>query len=51
MVAAWLAGESAASEVDGVPVVGDFDDAADIVRNVNAGTVVVQSCPEMDGVI
>ena len=50
MVAACLAGESAASEVDGVPVVGDFDAAADVVGNVNAGTVAVLSCPEMDGV-
>jgi exopolysaccharide biosynthesis polyprenyl glycosylphosphotransferase len=50
VVAACLAGESAETEVDGVPVVGDLDDAARVVRNVNAGTVAVLSCPEMDGV-
>jgi exopolysaccharide biosynthesis polyprenyl glycosylphosphotransferase len=50
VVAACLAGESAETEVDGVPVVGDLDDAARVVRNVNAATVAVLSCPEMDGV-
>ncbi len=49
MVAACLAGESA-DEVAGVPVVGDLDDTASVVRNLNAGTVAVLSCPEMDGV-
>ena len=49
VVAACLAGESDASEVNGVPVVGDLDDTASVVRNVNAGTVAVLSCPEMDG--
>ena len=50
VVAACLAGESAATEVAGVPVVGDSDCAASVVRNINAGTVAVLSCPEMDGV-
>ena len=50
VVAACLAGESSLTEVDGVPVVGELDDAATVVRNVNAGTVAVLSCPEMDGV-
>ena len=50
VVAACLAGESSTTEVAGVPVVGDLDDAAGVVRNVNAGTVAVLSCPEMDGV-
>jgi exopolysaccharide biosynthesis polyprenyl glycosylphosphotransferase len=49
VVAACLAGESAANEVAGVPVVGDLDDTASAVRNLNAGTVAVLSCPEMDG--
>jgi len=49
VVAACLAGESAATEVAGVPVVGDLDDAASVVRNLKAGTVAVLSCPEMDG--
>ncbi len=49
VVAACLAGESAATEVAGIPVVGELDDAASVVRNVKAGTVAVLSCPEMDG--
>jgi exopolysaccharide biosynthesis polyprenyl glycosylphosphotransferase len=49
VVAACLAGGSGAVEVAGVPVVGDLDDAASVVRNVHAGTVAVLSCPEMDG--
>ena len=50
VVAACLPGGSAASELAGVPVVGGLDDAASVVRNLNAGTVAVLSCPEMDGV-
>ena len=50
VVAACLAGKSAASEVAGVPVVGDLDAAANVVQNIGAGTVAVLSCPEMDGV-
>jgi exopolysaccharide biosynthesis polyprenyl glycosylphosphotransferase len=50
VVAACLAGESVPTQVAGVPVVGDLDDAASAVRNLNAGTVAVLSCPEMDGV-
>jgi exopolysaccharide biosynthesis polyprenyl glycosylphosphotransferase len=50
VVAACLAGGSDASEVNGVPVVGDLDDTASVVRNVNAALVAVLSCPEMDGV-
>jgi exopolysaccharide biosynthesis polyprenyl glycosylphosphotransferase len=50
VIAACLAGDSPRPEVAGVPVVGDLDDAADVVRNLNAGTVAVLSCPEMDGV-
>jgi exopolysaccharide biosynthesis polyprenyl glycosylphosphotransferase len=49
VVAACLAGESTATEVRGVPVVGDIDATASVVRNLNAGTVAVLSCPEMDG--
>ncbi len=33
-----------------MPVVGDLEDTASVVRNLNAGTVAVLSCPEMDGV-
>ena len=50
VVAVCLAGESVPTEVAGVPVVGDLDDAASVVRNFNAGTVAVLACPEMDGV-
>jgi exopolysaccharide biosynthesis polyprenyl glycosylphosphotransferase len=50
VVAACLADGSTASEVAGVPVVGDVDSAADAVRNIGAGTVAVLSCPEIDGV-
>jgi exopolysaccharide biosynthesis polyprenyl glycosylphosphotransferase len=49
VVAACLAGGSSADEVAGVPVVGDLEDTATVVRNLNAGTVAVLSCPEMDG--
>jgi exopolysaccharide biosynthesis polyprenyl glycosylphosphotransferase len=50
VVAACLAGECDVNEVAGVPVVGELDDTASVVRNLNAGTVAVLSCPEMDGV-
>jgi len=50
VVAACLPGESVPADVAGVPVVGDLDDAANVVRNFNAGTVAVLACPEMDGV-
>jgi exopolysaccharide biosynthesis polyprenyl glycosylphosphotransferase len=50
VVAACLAGDYTAAEISGVPVVGGIDDAAGVVRNINAGTVAVLSCPEMDGV-
>jgi exopolysaccharide biosynthesis polyprenyl glycosylphosphotransferase len=50
VVAACLAGESAVSEVAGVPVIGNLDGTADAARNIGAGTVAVLSCTEMDGV-
>ena len=49
VVAACLVGGSTTTEVAGVPVVGKPDDTASVVRNLNAGTVAVLSCPEMDG--
>jgi exopolysaccharide biosynthesis polyprenyl glycosylphosphotransferase len=49
VVAACLAGEPTGTEVAGVPVVGDLNDTASVVRNMKAGTVAVLSCPEMDG--
>jgi exopolysaccharide biosynthesis polyprenyl glycosylphosphotransferase len=51
VVAACLAGGSPATEVAGVPVVGDLDSVADVVRNIGAGTVAVLSCPEIDGIM
>jgi exopolysaccharide biosynthesis polyprenyl glycosylphosphotransferase len=50
VVAACLAGGSTATEVAGIPVVGQLDDTADVVRRCGADTVAVLSCPEMDGV-
>ena len=50
VVAACLAEKSTASEVAGVPVIGDLDATANVVRNVGAGAVAVLSCPEMDGI-
>jgi exopolysaccharide biosynthesis polyprenyl glycosylphosphotransferase len=50
VIAACLAGGSRTAAVAGVPVVGDLEDTASVVRNLNAGTVAVLSCPEMDGV-
>lgn len=49
VVAACLPGESGPAEVAGVPVIGSLDDTASVVRKLNAGTVAVLSCPEMDG--
>jgi exopolysaccharide biosynthesis polyprenyl glycosylphosphotransferase len=49
VIAACLAGEPGVDKVAGVPVVGDLEDTASVVRNLNAGTVAVLSCPEMDG--
>jgi exopolysaccharide biosynthesis polyprenyl glycosylphosphotransferase len=49
VVAACLAGGTAATEVAGVPVVGDLGDTADVVRRCGAETVAVLSCPEMNG--
>ena len=50
VVAACLAGDTQVSEVAGVPVVGDLDDTAEVVRRSGASTVAVLPSPEMDGV-
>jgi exopolysaccharide biosynthesis polyprenyl glycosylphosphotransferase len=50
VVAACLAGDTRISEVAGVPVVGDLDDTAEVVRRSGASTVAVLPSPEMDGV-
>jgi exopolysaccharide biosynthesis polyprenyl glycosylphosphotransferase len=43
-------GGSAAGDVEGVPVLGDFGAAASVVERVGADSVAVLACPEMDGV-
>jgi exopolysaccharide biosynthesis polyprenyl glycosylphosphotransferase len=50
VVAACLAGGPEAADVAGVPVVGDLDDTAEVVRRCGADTVAVLPSPEMDGV-
>jgi exopolysaccharide biosynthesis polyprenyl glycosylphosphotransferase len=50
VVAVCLPSTSIANQVAGVPVIGDLDEAANVVRKVEAGTVAVLPCPEMDGV-
>ncbi|AFR06144.1 sugar transferase [Nocardiopsis alba] len=42
--------ETDLSEVEGCPVLGTFADAADAAALVDADTVAVLACPEMDGV-
>jgi len=49
VVAACLAGDTQVSQVAGVPVVGDLDDTAEVVRRSGASTVAVLPSPEMDG--
>jgi len=48
VVAACLAGNASTTTVEGVPVVGDLDDAAAVVRRCGAATVAVLPSPEMD---
>jgi exopolysaccharide biosynthesis polyprenyl glycosylphosphotransferase len=43
-------GEDAVTEVEGVPVVGDFSEVAAVVEVTHAGTVAVLACPELDGI-
>ena len=50
VVAVCLTEESFATEVAGVPVIGDLDDTPDVVRRCGAQTVAVLACPEIDGV-
>jgi len=49
VVAACLTSESVATEVAGVPVVGDLDGTPDAVRSIGAKTVAVLPSPEIDG--
>ena len=50
VVAACLAGNASITTVEGVPVIGDLEDAAAVVRRSGAATVAVLPSPEMDGV-
>jgi exopolysaccharide biosynthesis polyprenyl glycosylphosphotransferase len=44
-------GDDAVTEVEGVPVAGDFEGAAAAVEAVQASAVAVLACPELDGVM
>lgn len=48
VTAACLADPAGRDEVAGIPVVGGFDDVADVVRRCAADTVAVTTCPELD---
>jgi exopolysaccharide biosynthesis polyprenyl glycosylphosphotransferase len=37
------------TEVEGVPVLGDFSQAAEVVERIGADSVAVLACPELDG--
>jgi FlaA1/EpsC-like NDP-sugar epimerase len=43
-------GEDAVTEVEGVPVVGDFTGVGAVVEGTRACTVAVLACPELDGI-
>jgi exopolysaccharide biosynthesis polyprenyl glycosylphosphotransferase len=43
-------GENAVDQVEGVPVLGDFGQIAEVVKGLRADSVAVLACPEMDGV-
>ncbi|MQY04016.1 sugar transferase [Actinomadura macrotermitis] len=47
---ALTSGDDAVAEVEGVPVLGDFGQAAAVVEHLGADSVAVLACPEMDGV-
>jgi len=47
---ALSSGEDAVKDVGGVPVLGDFGEAALVVENIGADSVAVLACPEMNGV-
>jgi exopolysaccharide biosynthesis polyprenyl glycosylphosphotransferase len=49
VVAACLPGGTGTTEIEHVPVVGTFDDAAKVASDIGADTVAVLACPEMDG--
>ncbi|TDC74337.1 sugar transferase [Actinomadura sp. 7K507] len=47
---ALASGDDAVAEVEGVPVLGDFSQAAAVADRIGADSVAVLACPEMDGV-
>ncbi|WP_030165469.1 sugar transferase [Spirillospora albida] len=47
---ALVSGDDAVAEVEGVPVLGDFGQAAAVAERIGADSVAVLACPEMDGV-
>ena len=47
---ALAAGDDAVAEVEDVPVLGDFSQAAAVAERIGADSVAVLACPEMDGV-
>ncbi|MEU7989143.1 sugar transferase [Streptosporangium canum] len=49
VVAACLPSGSEGLDIDGVPVLGGFGDVPDVVAEVNADTVAILACPELDG--
>lgn len=49
VVASCVAGSSEATDVAGVPVMGDVESVPDVVRKFEADTVAVLACPEIDG--
>jgi exopolysaccharide biosynthesis polyprenyl glycosylphosphotransferase len=50
VVSACLAEHASLTEIQGVPVIGGFSDAARVAGDTGADTVAVLACPEMDGV-
>jgi FlaA1/EpsC-like NDP-sugar epimerase len=46
---ALAAGDDAVAEVEGVPVLGDFAQAASVAERIGADSVAVLACPETDG--
>ena len=49
IVGACLTENSGQAEINGVPVIGDLNDAAYAVRQLEADTVAVLACPEFNG--
>ncbi|MBT2213856.1 MULTISPECIES: sugar transferase [Actinomadura] len=45
-----VSGDDAVGEVEGVPVLGHFGQAAAVAERIGADSVAVLACPEMDGV-